>query len=243
MGIDMDNNTVYEWLLPTTFSVFNRAKSLSRFYPYLSPLFQAGDKVLDLCCGTGPMAFWFEEYGAKVTAIDLASYMILRAKEEALRRNSTVEFIHANIFEALLVQEHYNLVSCFGNSISDFPLSDYAIMIKLITRILKPGGHFVIQYQDGSYKYIQGNGARTGVYQEYPERITFRFKEYLPDIGAYINIIENETRGQKYLRKGYIYTVPMVQLITCNDLELEQHMVLEENYFLDIFIKKNRSLT
>jgi hypothetical protein len=84
---------------------------------------------------------------------------------------------------------------------------------------------------------MQGNAAREGVYQEVPERITFRFKEYLPEIGARVNTIRNETRGEEYERKGYIYTVPAVHLAMSNVLDLEQHVVIDENIFLDIFIR------
>jgi 2-polyprenyl-3-methyl-5-hydroxy-6-metoxy-1,4-benzoquinol methylase len=77
--------------------------------------------VLDFGCGTGPTAFRFEDHGATVSAIDLASYMISRAKENASHRNSTVKFIQADIFEYDLGQEHFNIVTSFGNSISDFP--------------------------------------------------------------------------------------------------------------------------
>jgi hypothetical protein len=146
----------------------------------------------------------------------------------------------ADIFTYDLGLERYDLVSCFGNSISDFPLLDYAKMVKLVAKALKPGGRFVLQYHDGSYEYMQGNGARAGVYQESPERITFRFKEYLPEVGACVKTIRNDTRGEEYARRGYIYTVPVVQLITTNALELEQHIVLEENHFLDVFVKKTR---
>lgn len=232
----MDNNTVYEWILQT-FTVSERAKSLYLMEPYLSTLVHPGDKILDLCCGSGPMSFWFEGRGAKVTGVDLAPYMIALARKEASRRKSSVEFVEANIFTHDLGQERYDLVSCFGNSISDFPLSNYAEMIKHVSNTLKPKGRFILQYHDGSYEYMQGNGARNGVYQETPERVTFRFKEYLPEIGACVKTILNETRGEEYPRIGYVYSVPVVQLITDNMLGLEQHIILDENHFLDIFIK------
>ena len=68
----MNNNTVYEWILQTTFTVSAREKSLQRMEPYLSALIKSGDEVLDLCCGSGFVSFWFEDQGAKVTGIDFA---------------------------------------------------------------------------------------------------------------------------------------------------------------------------
>jgi ubiquinone/menaquinone biosynthesis C-methylase UbiE len=233
----MDNNTVYEWILHTTFAVANRAKSLACLEPYLSPLVRPGDAALDLCCGSGPMSFWFADRGAKVTAIDFAPYMIALAREEATRRNAPVEFIEADIFKHDLGQGRYDLVSCFGNSISDFPLYDYAKLVKRVAQASKPGGRFVLQYHDGSSDYITGKAAPAGVYQETPERITFRFQGYDPEIGAVVKTIRNETRGEEYPRRGYIYTVPVVQLITGSVLELEQHILLEENHYLDIFTR------
>ena len=232
----MNNNTVYEWIWRTTFTVPARMKSLPRIEPHLATLVRPGDEILDLCCGSGFVSFWFEAQGAKVTGMDFAPYMIALAKEEANRRRSTVEFIEADIFARDFGQERFDLISCI-DSISDFPLSDFARLGRKIASALKPGGRFVVQYMDGIYPFMQGNAAREGVYQEVPERITFRFKEYLPEIGARVNVIRNETRGEEYERKGYIYTAPAVQLVMSAVLHLERHMAVDENVFLDVFIR------
>jgi len=232
----MDNNTVYEWILKTTFTLSARAKSFQAMQPYLASFVQPGDSALDLCCGAGPLSFWLEEQGARVTGMDIAPYMIALAKEEASRRNSTVEFFETDIFTRDFGQRRYNLITCF-DSISDFPASDFAKLGRKSACALKPDGRFVVQYYDGSYPFMNGNVARQGVYQETPERITYRFKEYLPEFGACVKIIRNETRAEEYERKGYIYTVPVVQLALSNALELEQHIVLGENHFLDVFVE------
>ena len=235
----MDNNTVYEWILQSTFTVSTREKSLQSAKPHLSNLVHPGDEILDLCCGSGFVSFWFEKQGAKVTGIDFAPYMIALAKEETVRRKSSVQFIEADIFAQDLGQECYDLVSCFGNSISDFPLSDLAKLGMKIASVLKPGGRFVLDYHDGSYEFMQGRGAREGVYQEAPERITFRYKGYLPEIGAFVHTIRNEARGEEYDRKGYIYTVPTVHLALRSVLNVEQHILLDANHFMDVFGRQN----
>ena len=231
----MDNNTVYEWILRSTFTVSAREKSLQSAEPHLSDLVHPGDEILDLCCGSGFVSFWFEKQGAKVTGIDFAPYMIALAKEEAVRRKSSVQFIEVDIFVQDLGQECYDLVSCFGNSISDFPIADFARLGKKIASTLKPGGRFVLDYHDGSYDFMQGRGAREGVYQEAPDRITFYYKGYLPEIGTYLHTIRNEARGEEYDRKGYVYTVPTVHLAMSRALDIEQHIILDENHFMDVF--------
>jgi ubiquinone/menaquinone biosynthesis C-methylase UbiE len=233
----MDNNTVYEWILKE-FTVSARAQSVHRIKPYLITLVRSGDEILDLCCGSGPASFWFEELGAKVTGVDIASYMIALAREEASLRNSSVEFIEADMFKYDLGQGCFDMVSCFGNSISNFPPSDFANLGRKVAAALKPMGRFIVQYHDGSYEYIKGGFTREGIYQEKPERITYRFEGYLPEIGAYVKRIRNETRGVEYQRKGFIYTVPVVQLAMSDRLKLDRHIVIAENHFMDIFVKE-----
>lgn len=233
----MNNNTVYKWILYSTFTVAARMSSLESAKPYLSTFVHPGDKVLDLCCGTGFVSFWLEEQGAKVTGLDFAPYMISLAKKEGFERKSKVEFIEADIFSQDFGQERFDIISCF-DSISDFPVSDFAKLSEKIARALKFGGRFIVKYADISYKYIKGNVAREGVYQETPERITYRIKEYLPEVGAIVNTIRNETRGEEYNRKGYIYTAPMMQLATNKMMDLEQHIPLDVNQFLDVFVRQ-----
>lgn len=233
----MNNNIVYEWILNSTFTVTERECSLEKVKPYLSSIVRPGDKVLDLCCGTGFLSFWLEGQGAKVTGMDFAPYMIRLAKQEAIQRSSTVDFIEADIFVHDFGQEGFDLISCF-DSISDFPVSEFAKLGRKIARALKPDGRFVVKYADGFYKHIQRDSAREGVYQEDPERITYRFKEYLPEVGASVNTIYNETRGEEYDRKGYIYTPPILRLAMDKMLTLEQHIALDVKEFLDVFVNR-----
>jgi len=62
-------------------------------------------------------------------------------------------------------------------------------------------------------------------------------KEYSPETGACVKIICNETLAEEYQRTAYIYTVPVVHLAVNGRLDLERHVILEENHFLDVFIR------
>jgi SAM-dependent methyltransferase len=232
----MNNNTIYEWILLSTFTVSARMKSLESAKPHLSGIIHPGDRVLDLCCGSGFVSFWLEEQGARVTGVDFAPYMIALAREEAHRRHSTVEFIEADIFTQDFGRECFDLVTCF-DSISDFPISDFARLGRKIADSLKPGRRFAVKYMDGISRLIEGTSGRQGVYQEQPERITFRVKEYLPELGAMVNTIRNETREEQYDRKGYIYTPTIVSLAMSNALERKEHILLEPNQYFDVFVK------
>ena len=234
--------TLYQWILEE-FVVAVRAKSMEILVQPLASLVRSGDQVLDLCCGTGPMSFWFEEQGAQVVAMDFAPYMIDLARDEPARRHSTVEFVEGNVLLQDLGEGRYDLVACLGNSMSDFPLPDFGQLGKQVARALKPGGRFVVDYHDGSYRYIQGRALRAGIQQEAPERVTYRFKEYSPELGAIVKLYRNEARGEEYEYIGYVYTVPVVQLALSGGLDLEAHTRLAENHFLDVFTKKTPMAT
>lgn len=53
----MNNNTVYEWILYSTFIVTARESSLESAKPYLLSIVHQGDEILDICCGTGFLSF------------------------------------------------------------------------------------------------------------------------------------------------------------------------------------------
>ena len=230
----MDNNTVYEWILESTFTVSARMNSLQSSKNHLSAILRQGDEVLDLCCGSGFLSFWLEEQGAYVTGVDLAPYMVHLAREEADYRHSTVKFIQADIFEWDFGENHFDLVTCF-DSISDFPTTDFVKLSRKIVRTLKRGGRFAVKYVDGISSLRDKKPE--GIYQEKPERITYRVKEYLPEIGAMVHTIRNETRGEEYDRMGFIYTPQLIQMAVDQSLELEKQILLEADQFLNIFRK------
>ena len=231
--------TLYKWILKE-FTIAERGKAVQKIGRHLAPLVRAGDQILDLCCGTGPASFWFEERGAAVTAIDFAPYMIALARDAASKRNSLVKFIEGDIFKYDFGQDRYDLVACLGNSISDFSLSAFVALGKKVAKALKPSGRFVVQYHDGSYPFYKKDYMWAGVLQETPERVTFVFKEYLPEQGAYVKIYRNETLGEEYQRIGYIYTVLMMHSAMNGILDIEQHIGLDADHFLDVFTKPGR---
>lgn len=236
----MDNNTVYKWIL-NQFTIPARAEELQLLLgPHLSGLVQPGDRVLDLCCGAGGMSFWFEGQGARVTGMDNAPYMLDLARDEARLMDSAVAFVEADVHKQDFGHELYDLVSCFGNSITDFPIQDFFHLGEKVAAALKDGGRFLVQYEDGNSRYLRRDAKWEGVYQEAPERITFSFIEYNPELGATVNKIRNETLGEEYLRTGYIYSAPIVQLAMSVSLDLEKHIVLGENHYLDIFTKQDK---
>ena len=69
---------------------YNLKYFASQFNPERRPEFKKmieiihGDRILDIGCGTGEHALYFEKFGMKVTCIDFSNEMVKLCKERGL---------------------------------------------------------------------------------------------------------------------------------------------------------------
>lgn len=232
-----DAITLYKWIL-REFTIEGRSDFVDYLGPHLAKLIHPGDHVLDLCCGTGPFAFFLEERGAKVTAIDFAPYMIQLAKERALKQGSTVSFIQADVLTHDLGAEQFDVVVFLGNTVSDFSMNRFVQIGQKIAKAVKQNGRFALHYIDGLYQFVEEKYPREDVQQVEPEKITRRFKEYSPEEAAYTEVYTNEATGEAYEYTSYIYAPVYVRLAMDELFALEQTIALSPRSFLDIYVKK-----
>lgn len=68
-------------------------------------------RALDVGCGEGADAFWLVEQGWAVTAIDISSVAVDRARAEADRRSVSVEWIAGDALDQRFGAGSYDLVS------------------------------------------------------------------------------------------------------------------------------------
>lgn len=145
----------------------------------LAPILQSPDaRVLDLCCGTGDLAFALSRRGkARVVGADFAHSMLVRARQKARpapERGSE----HAAVF-----LEADALRLPFGDSIFDLittafgfrNLANYEAGLREIRRVLKPGGTAAILEFTEPPRGFRGNFYR------------WYFRKLLPRIGGWIS--------------------------------------------------------
>ena len=153
-------------------------RTAQTFAPILS---RPDVRVLDLCCGTGDMAFALRRRGQRawITGVDFSRAML----ELALRKSGAtcpIHWIEADALRLPFPEGSFDLVtSAFGFR----NLADYDAGLREIRRVLKPGG------QCGILEFSHPAGWLGKVYEVY-------FKAVLPRIG---NLISGNNRAYAYL--------------------------------------------
>jgi demethylmenaquinone methyltransferase/2-methoxy-6-polyprenyl-1,4-benzoquinol methylase len=130
-------------------------------------------RVLDLCCGTGDMAFAL--YGqtkgsrAAITGADFASEMLRRA--EAKGKGTSLRWVEADALHMPFDDHSFDLVtSAFGFR----NLADYDGGLREILRVMRPDGEL------GILDFGEPQGVLGKLYR-------FYFKQVLPRVGTVIS--------------------------------------------------------
>ena len=166
----------------------------ARAAKFLRPILSRPDAlVLDLCCGTGDLAFSLARAGsARIVGADFAHTMLVRAKEKsaALAAGATepiaapVPFLEADAMRLPFADASFDLVTtAFGFR----NLSNYEAGLCEIQRVLKPGGTItILEFTEPP------DGLLGDLYRWY-------FCKVLPKIGG---LISGESAAYSYLPKS-----------------------------------------
>lgn len=139
---------------------------------FASTLSRHGACVLDLCCGTGDMAFALrkESSAARITGVDFSHAMLNLAHKKSNAQDQVI-WIEADALQLPFPDASFDLVtSAFGFR----NLADYNAGLREIRRVLKPGG------ECGILEFSDPPGIRGKIYHLY-------FKSVLPRIGRLIS--------------------------------------------------------
>lgn len=135
-------------------------------------LSRPGAKVLDLCCGTGDMAFALRRQGTQTHIIgaDFSHAMLVLANTKSSAEHP-VKWIEADALQLPFPDQSFDLVtSAFGFR----NLADYDAGLREIHRVLRPGGEY------GILEFSEPEGFLGKLYNVY-------FKAVLPRVGRLIS--------------------------------------------------------
>ena len=132
-------------------------------------------RILDLCCGTGDMAFALQRQAGKSSAqivgADFSHAMLRRAAFKSADLRAAPEWIEADALNLPFPNAHFRLVtSAFGFR----NLADYDAGLREIARVLRPGG------ECGILDFGEPKGVMGALYRIY-------FKQVLPRVGTLIS--------------------------------------------------------
>jgi SAM-dependent methyltransferase len=98
---------------------------------------QAGQRVLDVACGTGVVAVTAARMGARVTGLDFTPELLTRARENALVASVDIDWHEGDVEYLPFEAASFDVVlSQFGHMFAPRPEVSIAEML----RVLKPGG-------------------------------------------------------------------------------------------------------
>ena len=167
-----------------------RARATSQLRPILE---RSDALVMDLCCGTGDLAFSLARAGtARIIGADFAHTMLVRAKEKSAalaeasggNAGAALPFFEADAMRLPFADGSFHLVTtAFGFR----NLSNYEAGLHEIQRVLKPGGTIAILEFTEPPAGTWGN-----LYRWY-------FSEVLPKIGG---LISGDPTAYSYLPKS-----------------------------------------
>lgn len=150
-----------------------RRRTANRFAHILR---RSDARVLDLCCGTGDLAFAMARKrggnGAAVSGADFVEPMLTRAREKARTFGQRVTFSAADALQLPFPDSTFDLVtSAFGFR----NLANYGSGMREIARVLKPGGEVaILEFSE------PGAGPLAGLFR-------FYFRHVLPRLGGAIS--------------------------------------------------------
>ena len=150
-----NSNQFYAGLTPLYHLIFpDWDKSLKRQGNMLDSVIRevwgAASEVLDVSCGIGTQTLGLSGLGYDVTASDLSSEEINRAKQEAVKRELSVAFSVADMRWAFdHHQRQFDVVISCDNSVPHL-LSDEDILAAMqqFYRCIRPGGGCIITVRD-----------------------------------------------------------------------------------------------
>ena len=133
---------------------------------------QSGDRVLDVCCGTGDLAIGARDRGADVTGLDFSAQMLDRAR----RKQPAVEWVEGDALALPFDDASFDVVTVgFGvRNVADLDLG-----LRELRRVLAPGGRV------GILEITQPRGLLAPFYKVWFDRVVPLLGKVLPGGSAY----------------------------------------------------------
>jgi len=165
-----------------------------------------GDRVLDVCCGTGDQAFYYAKKGANVTGIDLSQRMIAFALSEKQKRGlSDIDFKVADA-TALPFGDHIFDIASISLALHEIESSKRDAVISEMKRVVKNEGSLI--FIDFKVPFVSNTASYLIKAAEYLAGKNNResLKSYIEEGGLPILLGRNKLKPEKisYFKDGLL---------------------------------------
>ena len=107
----------------------------------------AGNRILEIACGTGSHSFALEALGYEIEATDYSADMLSVARHKALQRKSKVRFRQADMACLGDPEQPFDVVICLFDSIGYVKTNEkLAQVFSRVRQQLRSGGLFIFEY-------------------------------------------------------------------------------------------------
>ena len=105
----------------------------------------APGRALDIACGEGRNAVWLAEHGWRVTAVDLSSVGLAKARQLAAARGVEIELVHADVLAWDPEPRAFDLVAVIYLQL---PHDELAAALERASDAVAPGGTLLVLGHD-----------------------------------------------------------------------------------------------
>jgi len=145
---------------------------------------QAGERILDLGCGTGDLSAEISSSGAHVMGMDFSAKMI----EQAKKKYPEINFVVGNA-EEFTFQETFNAV--FSNAALHW-MTRPAMVISCVNDVLAEGGRFVVEFGGKGNVQKIVEAISNVLSRDYGIDASKLNPWYFPSIGEYSSLLEQQ---------------------------------------------------
>lgn len=118
----------------------------------LTPQPSEGWRALDVACGTGKTAIAVAQLGREVIGLDAALGMLQKCSANAIASDvqSRLRLTEASADEVPYRNDSFDMVISF-RFLHLFPIEAYPALIREMVRVVKPGGHVILEFNNSRY--------------------------------------------------------------------------------------------
>jgi ubiquinone/menaquinone biosynthesis C-methylase UbiE len=186
-------------------------KDLRKFTPEFSGM-KAGDKVIDICCGTGAQALEYGRHGIIAVGIDISQDMLKIATKNRVRQKAVnVSFQLADATNLPFPDRYFNYATISFGLHDKEKFIRYQIISEMKRVVKKDGTLIIIDFQVPLPRNIWATVARSIEFLAGGSHYQ-SFKDYLAN-GGLADILQNhglQEECRAYLKRGLIAVTKVV---------------------------------